>query len=53
MEAMGGERMLGEGEDMTDVLRHLEVAESTWNRWRNQHGGMNTAVGEADQGAPG
>jgi transposase-like protein len=25
---------------MTDVLRQLEIAESTWNRWRNQYGGM-------------
>ena len=38
-----GERMLSEGKDLTDVLRHLEIAESTWNRWRNQYGGMNTA----------
>ena len=38
-----GERMLGEGTDMTEVLRRLEIAESTWNRWRNQYGGMNTA----------
>jgi putative transposase len=37
-----GERMLGEGKDMTEVLRQLEIAESTWNRWRNQYGGMNT-----------
>ena len=22
------------------MLRHLEIAESTWNRWRSQHGGM-------------
>jgi dihydroxyacid dehydratase/phosphogluconate dehydratase len=21
-------------------LRRLEIAESTWNRWRNQYGGM-------------
>ncbi len=21
-------------------LRHLEVSEATWNRWRNQYGGM-------------
>ena len=35
-----GERMLSEGKDMTEVLRHLEIAESTWNRWRNQYGGM-------------
>ncbi len=22
------------------MLRHLEIGESTWNRWRNQYGGM-------------
>ncbi len=38
-----GERMVSEGKDMTEVLRHLEIAESTWNRWRNQYVGMNTA----------
>ena len=36
-----GERLLNEGKDLTEVLRHLEIAESTWNRWRNQYGGMN------------
>lgn len=35
-----GERMLNEGKDLTEVLRQLEIAESTWNRWRNQYGGM-------------
>jgi transposase-like protein len=35
-----GERLLNEGMDLTEVLRHLEIAESTWNRWRNQYGGM-------------
>jgi putative transposase len=35
-----GERLLNEGKDLTEVLRHLEIAESTWNRWRNQYGGM-------------
>ncbi len=35
-----GERMLNEGLDLTDVLKQLEIAESTWNRWRNQYGGM-------------
>ena len=35
-----GERLLNEGSDLTDVLRRLEIAESTWNRWRNQYGGM-------------
>ncbi len=22
------------------MLRHLEISEPTWNRWRNQYGGM-------------
>jgi transposase-like protein len=35
-----GERLLNEGKDLTDVIRHLEVSEATWNRWRNQYGGM-------------
>jgi len=35
-----GERLLGEGQDMAEVLRHLEIAESTWNRWRSMYGGM-------------
>ena len=35
-----GEQMLNEGKDVTEVLRQLEVTESTWNRWRNQYGGM-------------
>ncbi len=35
-----GERLLNEGKDLTEVLRHLEISEATWNRWRNQYGGM-------------
>jgi hypothetical protein len=35
-----GDRMLNEGKDLTGVLRHLEVSESSWNRWRAQYGGM-------------
>ena len=35
-----GERLLNEGQEMTEVLRHLEIAESTWNRWRAQYAGM-------------
>ena len=35
-----GERLLNEGKDVTEVIRHLEVSEPTWNRWRNQYGGM-------------
>ncbi len=35
-----GERLLNEGNDLTEVLPHLEVSEATWNRWRNQYGGI-------------
>jgi putative transposase len=35
-----GERLLNEGQDITEVVRHLEIAESPWNRWRSQYGGM-------------
>jgi hypothetical protein len=40
----GGDRMLGEGTDLTEVLRHHEIAESTWNRWRSMYGGMKADV---------
>jgi putative transposase len=35
-----GERLLNEGTELTEVLRQLEVSESTWNRWRSQYAGM-------------
>jgi hypothetical protein len=35
-----GDRLLNDGKDLTEVLRALEVSESTWNRWRAQYGGM-------------
>jgi transposase-like protein len=35
-----GDRLLNEGKDITEVVRRLEIAESTWNRWRSQYGGM-------------
>ncbi len=34
------DRLLGEGGDVADVARHLEVSEQTYHRWRNQFGGM-------------
>ena len=34
------DRLLGEGADVADVARHLEVSEQTYHRWRNQFGGM-------------
>ena len=38
-----GERMLAGGSDLTEVLRHLEITESTWHRWRRAYAGMNAA----------
>ena len=35
-----GDRLLNEGKDIAEVVRHLEIAESTCNRWRAQYGGM-------------
>ncbi|MDQ3642140.1 MAG: IS3 family transposase, partial [Actinomycetota bacterium] len=36
-----GSRMPGEHRSIDrQQLRHLEVSEATWNRWRNQYGGM-------------
>jgi putative transposase len=34
------DRLLGEGADVAEVARHLEVSEQTYHRWRNQYGGM-------------
>ena len=31
-----GEKLLGEGKTIDEVVRHLEITESTWHRWRNQ-----------------
>ena len=35
-----GEKLLGQGQPIEEVARHLEVAESTWHRCVNQYGGM-------------
>jgi putative transposase len=35
-----GERLLNVGQDLTEVLRRLEVSEATWNRWRATYDGM-------------
>jgi hypothetical protein len=29
-----GERLLNEGQDLAEVLRHLEITEAMFNRWR-------------------
>ena len=34
------DRLLGEGADVAEVARHLEVSEQTYYRWRNQFGGI-------------
>jgi putative transposase len=35
-----GEKLLAQGKPIDEVVRHLEITESTWHRWRNQYGGM-------------
>ena len=32
--------MRGEGSELLEVVKHLEIAEATYHRWRNQYGGM-------------
>jgi hypothetical protein len=35
-----GNKLLAAGQELNEVCRHLEVAESTWHRWVAQYGGM-------------
>jgi putative transposase len=35
-----GDKLLSDGQDLADVCRHLQIAESTWHRWKGQYGGM-------------
>ena len=35
-----GDKLLNQGEELTEVCRQLEIAESTWHRWKGQYGGM-------------
>lgn len=37
------ERMLGEGRQVPEVAKALEISEQTFYRWRNQYGGMKAA----------
>ncbi len=32
------ERLQGEGKTIGEVVKHLEVSEQTFHRWRNQYG---------------
>jgi putative transposase len=34
------DRLLGEGKDLAEVCRLLEVSDATYHRWRSQYGGM-------------
>jgi putative transposase len=34
------DRLLGEGMELPEVFKQLEVSEQTFYRWRNQFGGM-------------
>lgn len=35
-----GNKLLASGQELAEVCRHPEVAESTWHRWLAQYGGM-------------
>ena len=35
-----GNKLLASGQELDEVCRHLEIAESTWHRWIAQYGGM-------------
>jgi hypothetical protein len=35
-----GDKLLNQGQDLAEVCRHLEIAESTWHRCKGQYGGM-------------
>ena len=45
-----GDRMLNEGTDLTEVLRHLEVSESSWARCARAVRRHEGRRGEAAQG---
>jgi putative transposase len=34
------DRLLGEGQELPEVCKLLEVSEATYHRWRAQYGGM-------------
>jgi putative transposase len=38
------DRLLGEGIELPEVFKTLEVSEQTYYRWRNQFGGMKADV---------
>ena len=34
------DRLLADGKDVSEVSKHLEVSEQTYQRWRKQYGGL-------------
>ena len=34
------DRLLGEGQDVAEVAKQLEVSEATYHRWRARYGGL-------------
>lgn len=34
------DRLLAEGKQIPEVVKHLEISEQTYHRWRNQYGGL-------------
>lgn len=35
-----GDKLLNQGQELPEVCRYLEIAESTWHRWKNRYGSM-------------
>ena len=35
-----GDKLMNDGQDLAEVCQHLQIAESTWHRWKGQYGGM-------------
>ena len=48
-----GNKLLGAGQELAEVCRHLEIAESTWHRWLAQYGGMKANEAKTAQRARG
>ena len=34
------DRLLGEGKDLAEVAKQLEISEATFHQWRAQYGGL-------------
>ena len=45
------DRLLGEGLQVPEVAKQLEVSEQTLHRWRAQYGGLKATRREAPEGA--